>query len=116
VLAAVFASYLLFSLSSALVLARRDKGFSLLTAYHLTLNHMVLLFVAAAAFVAGGPLGRPEIIEVLSFVPDRGLDGGFPLRLAQGYVAVFILATALSVASALLLRLLGLRRMVASEA
>jgi hypothetical protein len=113
VLGGAAAGYVAVSLLLALLLARRDEGFALVTASSVSLQHMLIAFAAGLAFLAGGPLGRAEVGAALALIPGPAPDG-FGFRLAQAYILAFIGVTLIGLVSGILLRLLALRRTVAA--
>lgn len=116
VVAAGLGSFLAIILFVSLVMASRgEKSFALLVPNTLSTAHAFLVICFVAAFVMAGPMGRTEIPQILSMLPGPPVEG-LHLQFAKAYILFFLAVTVCSVASIMLMRVLGFRRVIAGSA
>ena len=113
---AVFGGFFLFALTIALFLSRREEGsYALLTPNLVSVSHAALLLAFLSAILVPGLLASPPVAGVMAGLPGPTLPTP-QLELLKAYCILFVLVTLASTAAALVLRLIGFRRVVAGSA
>ncbi len=113
VVAAGLGSFLALIIFFALVLARREeRSFSLLVPNTLSAAHGFLALCFLGAFILAGPLGRAEVPQIFALLPGPPVDE-LPLQFAKAYIFFFLVVTVTSILAILLMRFVGLRRVIA---
>ena len=116
VIAGVFAGFFLLIMVLALVFSRREEdSYALLTPNLVSLAHAMLLIGFVVAIVMPGALSAPTVQGILAGLPGPQLESP-QLELFKAYCILFVVITVASVVGALVVRLIGFRRVVAGTA
>jgi len=113
--AAAFGSFFVLAVLMGLGLSRREEqSFALLLPNLLSASHLLLLVALGVAFFGAGPQGNATIQQLVDGFPGPAM-GTTTLNLLKAYCVLFALITVASVAAALVMRLIGFRRVVAGN-